>query len=1489
MGKTKDNLLRKAVLIAMPFLTVVILATYLVLSKGSSANAAVYYQNRNFSVDKLKVLEIVPDSTCQMEYAYLVQGQEPIAEDMYSDDVTRRKALYDKLDPTDMANYGNITCSGAPDYIWTNQNDFLNFVFDAYEVTPEGSTGTHIRVEDTNYELISNLTEFTVGVSKTIQCDASGNGNVTGDYVKLKSGAIKKLYVDPETGLIDKDLSGHAITYIAGTKLTTKEIQFDCLTPSQLNSYISADPDFLLTGKAEAAYGAAGGKTYGSYDLVVVWKGSYGHLEVQTAKVTGGNPSATYSNSGTGDFTWSTCKALFEYVQIHDRPIQLDSSLNGQAGTNFQKLYVLLRVLPYVSVQPVYEMLDPATGNWKSSIKNVEQPTGFLKDVVVSNNYQRAYGSTISGTYTLNTPKVVYNYVNSETMKYTAPNPWYTASNMDFDLKLTDAGESLIYWFEVVSGLSYSSGVPNDNSGKFSGLKDEYGTHYTYNMNGSAMDDLNYNVWFFKGEDVSLGDNFKYKLFGDNNLFEEVVDELETVGNKDMVNNANTVKYLLNLKKTMSLNHDIYVLEIEPSVEFKFAKINRTPANTNYGTYTWTVNDDALDDLLVMMGYLPNEVGRSHIHVDYMQSAALAGFKDDLLNYSFIYIGDLYGDIQATVPSGATPFRKYNLTGTLIQDQPNTENHGWTTLGAANYGGTTDITKWIKSQIEDYVRAGRVLMLADKLYDLDETVTVEKETVMYQLIESVKSLDTRGLVVKDSYTTARMRRIFDRSNVMPLINLIGAPTEWDGVNYNATGSCFSFEYSVMCNPGTELVAEYYIDMNGDGRFIDADEFSKDETELIDIVNMGTTDSEGNKNGGATYYLPGEGADKKSGFLPWRIIVYPKGNRYNRVSLTGFTAVRPEAKKLINVLQIEPCPSKTQSMSTMGANAGNSTFTLDNTPGDGYEPGDRAYEKKFVEMLSDVKDYDIKIYTVDGNTFKSWYNPSKTVRIYENNADDTGLILGDPRRGAKYDRNNPDTDILSDNFDMIVLGFGDEYKNNLTDNNDGIFNIYDFAKQGRAILMAHDFIYAFISPMDIRKDPNGYNPQGGMLFRDIAGMDRFGMSNRYVKNHVSEAVPLPTACDYSKYVPDQPDSDAYSDLLKGTDSISHLIKSSDITPYAGYNLGWLIRFKPGASDIDKIPNTAKYPYNNITMKANGNNLITQKTVRLNRGAVTEYPYVLNEFINVAQTHSQYYSLNLEDEDVFVWYNLVGKNTANNGKEQLYNATYNSAWDNYYVYSAENIVYTGAGHTYNSSNPTNDEMELFINTMVAAIRSGNNAPVVTVSNATKSKESDCDYIFYISETDEIASLDFRVSDIDLITGLSIRDVNIYWDCSTGTGDGHNGKFDEGKDKVLMHYVNVIKNSMDESKYYGSDKNYNSALLPSDTANGVDIANGIEYVRSGGSVSSNTLESTGIAQLNTHILDKTGAEQCLYITIEAKDAKGAVGRARVKIKFMDLYLLD
>ncbi len=1484
MGKTKDNLLRKAVLIAMPFLTVVILATYLVLSKGSSANAAVYYENRNFSVDKLKILEIVPDSTCQMEYAYLVQGQEPIAEDMYSDDVTRRKALYDKLDATDMANFGNITCSGAPDYIWTNQNDFLNFVFDAYEVSPGDTTGTHVRVEDTNYELISNLTEFTVGASKTFQCDASGNGNATGDYVKLKSGAIKKLYTDPESGVIDKDLSGHAITYIAGTKLTTKEIQFDCLTPSQLNSYISADPDFLLTGKAEAAYGAAGGKTYGSYDLVVVWKGSYGHLEVQTAKVTGGNPSATYNNSGTGDFSWPTCKALFEYVQIHDRPIQLDSSLNGQAGTNFQKLYVLLRVLPYVSVQPVYEMLDPATGNWKSSIKNVEQPTGFLKDVVVSNNYQRAYGSTISGTYTLNTPKVVYNYVNGETMKFTAPNPWYTASNMDFDLKLTDAGESLIYWFEVVSGLSYSSGVPNDNSGKFSGLKDKYGTHYTYNMNGSAMDDLNYNVWFFKGEDVSLGDNFKYKLFGDNNLFEEVVNELETVGNKDMVNNANTVKYLLNLKKTMSLNHDIYVLEIEPSVEFKYAKLNRDTAKSNYGTYTWTVNNDTLDELLVMMGYLPNEVGRSHIHVDYMTSAALAGFKDDLLNYSFIYIGDLYGDISSTVPAGAETFRKYNLSGTLIQDQGPTDGHGRTTLGSANYGGTTDITRWIKSQIEDYVKAGRVLMLAEKLYDLDETVTVEKETVMYQLIESVRDLDTRGLVVKDTNTTASMRRIFDRSNAMPLLTLNGGPTEWDGANFNAAGSRFSFDYDVMCNPGTQFVAEYYIDMNGDGRFIDADETSEDETELIDTIVIGTTNSEGKLNTGATYYLPGEGADKKSGFLPWRIIVYPRDHRENRASLTGYTAVKPEAKKIINVLQIEPCPSKAQSMSTMGANAANSTFTLDNTPGDGYEPGDRAYEKKFVEMLTKVADYDIRIYTVDGNTFKNWYNPSKTVRLYEKDANDEGLVLGDPTRGAKYDRNNPDTEILMDTFDMIVLGFGDEYKNDLADNNDGIFNVYDFAKEGRAVLMAHDFIYAFIAPMDTADKPGGYNPKAGLLFRDISGMDRFGLMHRYVKNYVGVSA-FPTT--YGKYVPEQADSDAYSDLLKGTDSISHLIKSTDITPYSAYNMGWLVRFKPNSSTIDKIPYGTSYPYSTVPMKCNGSNLVTRKTIRLNKGAVTEYPYVLKDTIEVADTHCQYVSLNLEDEDVFVWYNLAGKNTSPSA--QLYNATYNSAWDNYYVYSAENIVYTGAGHTYHTANPTNDEMELFINTMVAAIRSGNNAPVVTVSNATKSKESDCDYIFYISETDEIASLDFRVSDVDLITGLSIRDVKIYWDCSTGTGDGHNGKYDEGKDKVLMKYVNVIKNSMDKTTYYGSEKNYNSALLPSDTANGTDIANGIEYYRVGSSIMTNTLESTGIAQLNTHILDKTGAEQCLYIVIEAKDAKGATGRARVKVKFMDLYLLD
>lgn len=101
--------------------------------------------------------------------------------------------------------------------------------------------------------------------------------------------------------------------------------------------------------------------------------------------------------------------------------------------------------------------------------------------------------------------------------------------------------------------------------------------------------------------------------------------------------------------------------------------------------------------------------------------------------------------------------------------------------------------------------------------------------------------------------------------------------------------------------------------------------------------------------------------------------------------------------------------------------------------------------------------------------------------------------------------------------------------------------------------------------------------------------------------------------------------------------------------------------------------------------------------INRSQITEYPFALsNDELTVALTHAQWYQLNLEAEDLVPAYNLKS-DTLNAGDSRNF----------YYTYSKGNITYSGAGHSNISGA---EELKLFINTMVKAIRGANQAPIL-----------------------------------------------------------------------------------------------------------------------------------------------------------------------------------
>lgn len=137
--------------------------------------------------------------------------------------------------------------------------------------------------------------------------------------------------------------------------------------------------------------------------------------------------------------------------------------------------------------------------------------------------------------------------------------------------------------------------------------------------------------------------------------------------------------------------------------------------------------------------------------------------------------------------------------------------------------------------------------------------------------------------------------------------------------------------------------------------------------------------------------------------------------------------------------------------------------------------------------------------------------------------------------------------------------------------------------------------------------------------------------------------------------------------------------------------------------------------------------------VNKGLITSYPFAIDQDaqgrektnITIANTHNQYFTLNLEDPDIISWYNI---------DEDSRDA--NDSWNHYYTYSKGNITYSGTGHT--STGFPDEEQRLFVNTMYRAFLGSNHAPEITVHTPSENQ---------IIPTNQNIELSYTLQDYDL----------------------------------------------------------------------------------------------------------------------------------------------
>lgn len=317
--------------------------------------------------------------------------------------------------------------------------------------------------------------------------------------------------------------------------------------------------------------------------------------------------------------------------------------------------------------------------------------------------------------------------------------------------------------------------------------------------------------------------------------------------------------------------------------------------------------------------------------------------------------------------------------------------------------------------------------------------------------------------------------------------------------------------------------------------------------------------------------------------------------------------------------------------------------------------------EFIKKLKEVDDYNIVVET-------------KKVSVFNEEASQRASSSGDEELNGKYN--------------MIILGFADSY-GGYQINEDACNELERFIETGQSVMFTHDTITPALSDDTITiADGNEINLAANStgprlltkMMRDYVGQSRYPDPYRIKDDDSFDESDI-----YKEYVQEIGSTVELKNKNIPHDTFNEMYNNEKVYTLGTSQDGYIKKM------VYKAPIGWDF-VNNIKS--------------INSAQINNYPFELSNSIPVAQTHTQWYQLNLEDPDVVPWFNLTGGNFNNNDSRNYY-----------YTYSKGNITYSGTGH---SNGFTDAELELFVNTIVKAERGANHAPEIECSIPSEYKE-------------------------------------------------------------------------------------------------------------------------------------------------------------------------
>lgn len=949
----------------------------------------------------------------------------------------------------------------------------------------------------------------------------------------------------------------------------------------------------------------------------------------------------------------------------------------------------------------------------------------------------------------------------------------------------------------------------------------------------------------------------------------------------------------------------------------------------------------------------------------------------------YSHVGDYYDYATETKTENVTQAREtYNARHRLQDsslDHSKTNDDDPTNKSADVYRGPgNDMNSTRYEEFCQFIEAGYPVVIADTFIKFGDdkipvasTDTLDKNSYFYKLVQFALKKDENGQYLywqKNIFTESQLTdNTADtklgttlsarRSVFCNYLNLSKLSVNWvttygaaypQELKYNSNqngasngGSLekidgkYQLQYifnlqndAAISQTGTTYDCKLFVDKNADGRFSGSDYVegktytsSEEVSGLTVYIRKGDqwnkvepiATANGNRyelRTGETYRVIRALPEEYVGVIPWKLVFYDNADRLVRTAKSGYTSVPQQSgKKTIRVLQLLSSENNNWNLHYEQNNS-NSTFS------------------KYINGLTDWNVVGLDQVNWDGTVIPSTSIDSMSVTDLVNNK----LKIG----------GTSDTDIqriyqesynLFQQYDMLILGFGDAYKFGYTYSASDISNnrldnvkrnlavgwaVRDYIESGKSILFTHDTT----SYVNNIKSAIQWNDQGypedqknywywgyefNKTIRASVGLDRYGALKEYYQQRATSTTGEEKKRDqeYLKTL------ESYTfDEIKEPNSDNDLMQKEGVTKYT------VVRFlRSYLEDLRKTgSSTVKFPVENSLLRQAGydggdprwnypstmlmgdyagSSLIA---TQVNDGQITQYPYQISadEQLEISNTHYQWLQPNMEldrngdgKNDIVVWYCISGVAGGNYKDTNIYNITPNDVVNNYYIYTMGNVTYSGAGH----STPSKEsEIKLFVNTMIAAYNAGVTAPSVRFKDKSGSKIQSVymlydpvNHIVLDDKNNGTISVNFQADDYNILAGGQQLCVEFYKSCADDTAgsisvDGITGK--------------VLRLKMDGEnglKITDSNGNVISPIERNGVMNCYPITNGATYTLKYSS------DEMGLFRTDTSgtILNEGAQASTIYARVYTVYDSGSkvtpCGIAELSISAQELFELD